>query len=210
MSATVDANAVAARVQQLPGLIHDLRQPTCAVLLLAEAAELEDDVAALRRRLRQIRSEAVWLNHLIEASCDGDELRMLDLREVITDCVDRVDVVSGARIQADDVTATHVVAPPVGLRRALTNVVANAARAAGPCGRVFVRVDARDDVVVHVIDDGPGFGYLPVEHGAGLCIARAALASFGARLEVGCDPGGGSRVSLVLTQRSDISQASRE
>ena len=198
------------RVQQMPGLIHDLRQPVSAILLLAEAADLgEVDLAAIRRRLRQIRSEAVWLSHLVEASWDGDDLRLIDLGEVVTDCVDRVDVVSEARFQVEDVPATFVHAPPVGLRRALTNVVHNAARAAGRCGEVRVRVEAAAEVTIHVIDDGPGFGHLPVEHGAGLCIARAALDRFGGRLEVNGGPGGGSRVSLVLARRNGTSTKRR-
>jgi signal transduction histidine kinase len=194
----------------LPELFHDLREPISAILLLAEVAEIAEidagDAAAIRRRLRQIRSEATWLHHLAEASCDGDELRLLDLAEVVADCVERVAITSKARIVVDDIPATYVPAPPVGLRQALTNIICNAARAAGHGGEVCIRLDVEDEVVIHVIDDGPGFGHLPVLHGDGLGIARSSLARFGGRLELASGPDGGTCVSLVLAQRSGVSQ----
>src|SRR4051812_13856897 len=173
-----------------PDLLHDLRQPTSAILLLAAASELEvDDAAAVRRRLRQIRAEAVWLSHLIESTCDHDEPRPLELADVVADCVERVDVTSEARILATELPSAHVVAAPLRLRRALSNILCNAARAAGPDGEVHVRVEIDDQVVIHVTDDGPGFGHLPVVHGEGLGIARAAMACMGGRLEVADHPG---------------------
>jgi K+-sensing histidine kinase KdpD len=192
----------------LSELLHDLRQPTSAIVLLAGSAELEeDDPAAIVRRLRQIRAEAVWLSHLVESSCDGDEPRVVDVREVVNDCVDRVDVVCPARVLATDVPTVYTVAAPVGLRRALTNIISNAARAAGPRGEVQVRVAANDDVVIQVTDDGPGFGHLPVMHGAGLKIARDALAGFGGRLEITPGSDDGSCVSLVLERGSGSQRA---
>ncbi len=52
-------------------------------------------------------------------------------------------------------------ASPALLWRVLTNVVDNAARAAGPSGRVGVTVGsgrAAPRAAIEVIDDGPGFG----------------------------------------------------
>lgn len=191
---------------RLPELFHDLREPISAILLLAEVAETDTgDPEATRHRLRQIRSEVTWLHHLAEATSHGDELRLLDLSEVVADCVERVSITSKARIVADDVPATYVPAPPVGLRQALTNIICNAARAAGAGGEVRIRLDVEDDVVIHVIDDGPGFGHLPVLHGDGLGIARSSLARFGGRLELTSGPDGGTCVSLVLAQSSGAS-----
>lgn len=190
----------------LPELFHDLRQPITAILLLAEAAEIDtDDPETIRRRLRQIRSEATWLSHLAEATRHGDGLRMLDLTEVVADCIERVSITSKARIVTDDVPEVHVPAPPVGLRQALTNIICNASRAAGLGGEVHIWVAVEDDVVViHVTDDGPGFGRLPVLHGDGLGIARSALARFGGRLEITSCPSVGTCVSLVLSQCGDV------
>jgi signal transduction histidine kinase len=189
---------------RLPELLHDVRQPVSAILLLAEASACDpDDPAVVRRRLRQIRAEALWLSHLVESVSDGDELRLVNLAEVIVDCIDRVAAASDATIRVHDVPDLRVPASPVGLRRALTNIVSNAARAVAPHGEVHVRVDVGDDVVIRVIDDGPGFGTLPVVHGDGLGIARASLGRFGGRLEIAGRSDGRTCVSLVLGRCRD-------
>jgi signal transduction histidine kinase len=192
---------------RLPELFHDLRQPITAILLLAEAAEGDsDNPEMIRRRLRQIRSEATWLNHLAEATRQGDGLRMLDLTEVVVDCVERTSITSAAHIVTEDVPVAHVLAPPVGLRQALTNIICNASRAAGAGGEVRVWVDVVEgDVIIHVSDDGPGFGRLPVVHGDGLGIARAALARFGGKLEITTCSTVGTCVSLVLSSCGEAS-----
>jgi signal transduction histidine kinase len=51
---------------------------------------------------------------------------------------------------------------PAALWRAVANVVDNAVRAAGPDGRVEISIhDRPPQVVIEVVDDGPGFGNAP-------------------------------------------------
>ncbi len=87
-----------------------------------------------------------------------------------------------------------VEASPALLWRVLTNVVDNAARAAGPYGRVGVTVSAVDDqAAVDVIDDGPGFGQGPPGAASlGLGVVTTLLESCGGALEIRA-PGIGRR-----------------
>ena len=79
-----------------------------------------------------------------------------------------------------------VEASPALLWRVLTNVVDNAARAAGANGRVGVAVSAEGDLaMLDVIDDGPGFGQGPPGAASlGLGVVTTLLESCGGTLEI--------------------------
>lgn len=197
---TAPSGAAAATSSPESELCHDLREPVGAILLLASVAEMEvRGNEPVRRRMRQITSEAKWLATLIDSQFTGDAARPVDVRMTVHDCVQRVALASSADITVsgdDGVTAS---AAPVQLARALTNVVANAARAVGPGGHVDVRVtDLGYAVSVDVVDDGPGLGRLPRGHGLGLGITRKALASFGGDIELSPVEGGGTSVRMNL------------
>jgi signal transduction histidine kinase len=181
-------------------LCHDLREPAAAIVMLADAADLESaDPLAVRRRLRQILSQARWLATLVESSVEGDEPRLVDLGRLVHDCLEHVASLGLASVRVEAGIGPLVEAPPTALRRAVANVVANAARAAGPDGELVVRiVDRGDSLVVEVEDDGPGFGCIPTAHGLGLQITEAALRSMGGGLEISRAPSGGARVGLRI------------
>jgi signal transduction histidine kinase len=191
-------------------LLHDVRGTVSAILLLGVAAEHETaDQDVVTQRLRGIVSEARWLVTLLDSEWGDDEPRAVDVDEAVRDCVERVRLQTHAAIEVEMETEGSVVVatPPVGLQRAVTNVVANAARAAGPAGHVVVRTHAGDeDVVVEVVDDGPGFGNVPIQHGLGLGITREAMAAAGGAVEVSDAPDGGTRVCLQLPRRALVGQ----
>jgi signal transduction histidine kinase len=84
-------------------------------------------------------------------------------------------------------------------RRIISNLLSNAARAAGPSGAVTVTVArARDRAEVTVEDTGPGFGKIPEGTGLGLDIIAHSLARCRGRLEYGRGGAGGVRASLRL------------
>ena len=91
-------------------------------------------------------------------------------------------------------------ASPALLWRVLTNVVDNAARAAGPDGRVGVSVAARgDQAVLDVIDDGPGFGQGPPGAASlGLGVVTTLLESCGGALEIRAPDSGGAHVRITV------------
>jgi signal transduction histidine kinase len=181
-------------------LLHDVRGTVGAILLLGAAAEHEvADRDVVARRLREIMSQTRWLVSLLESQWDDDAPRPVDVAQAVHDCAERVRLQSHAAIVVESEGAVEVTVPPVGLQRAVTNVVANAARAAGPAGNVLVRTHESDrDVVVEVLDDGPGFGQVPIEHGLGLGITRDAMAAAGGAIEIEDRPDGGTRVCLRL------------
>jgi signal transduction histidine kinase len=96
-----------------------------------------------------------------------------------------------------------VEASPALLWRVLTNVVDNAARAAGPDGRVGVTVSAGDDqAVLDVIDDGPGFGQGPPGAASlGLGVVTTLLESCGGALEISAPESGGAHVRIAVPVR---------
>ena len=75
------------------------------------------------------------------------------------------------------------------LWRVLTNVVDNAARAAGPAGRVEITVGRLAEppprAVLEVLDNGPGFGHGPPGAASlGLGVVTTLLDSCGGSMEV--------------------------
>jgi signal transduction histidine kinase len=96
-----------------------------------------------------------------------------------------------------------VEASPALLWRVLTNVVDNAARAAGPYGRVGVTVSAvGDQAVLDVIDDGPGFGQGPPGAASlGLGVVTSLLESCGGALEIRAPESGGAHVRIMVPVR---------
>ena len=93
-----------------------------------------------------------------------------------------------------------VEASPALLWRVLTNVVDNAARAAGAFGRVGVTVSSRSDrAAVDVIDDGPGFGQGPPGVASlGLGVVTTLLESCGGTLEIRAPEAGGAHVRVIV------------
>jgi len=167
-------------VQQLRETFHDLRQPVANMMALAAAALTEEDLpAAAQHRLKQITEQAEWLSDMIH-DCLTTQQREepYEIGKPRRDLADMARVV-GEVIEAECLTwpgDIKLVAPdgpvwcmvdPVLLRRAVSNVLDNAARAAGPTGTVFVEIQRYDDgVMLAVEDNGPGFGEIP--SGAGL------------------------------------------
>ncbi len=96
-----------------------------------------------------------------------------------------------------------VEASPALLWRVLTNVVDNAARAAGAHGRVGVTVSARgEQALLDVIDDGPGFGQGPPGAASlGLGVVTTLLESCGGSLEIRAPATGGAHVRIVVPVR---------
>lgn len=194
----------ARREKRQAQLLHDVRGTVGAIMILGAAAELDaDDRDVVCRRLREIVGEARWLVALLDSEWADDEPRPVDVDEAVRESVERVRLQTHATIDIESDGPALVSVQPVGLQRAVTNVVANAARAAGPTGHVVVRThEGRDEVVVEVLDDGPGFGHVPIEHGLGLGITREAMAAAGGAVEIGDAPDGGTCVCLRLPRRA--------
>ncbi len=199
-------------VQRLRETFHDMRQPVAATLALAAAALTEPDLpAAARGRLEQIIGQAEWLADMIQGCLaaqgqeEPDEIDKPDLG-----CADIVRVVSEIIAAAcltwpGDVTLASPAGPvwcmlhPVLLHRAVSNVLDNATRAAGPTGTVTVEIQQCEDAVMFAVEDnGPGFGKIPSGASLGLSAVARTVVKYGGRMECSCGGRGGARVSLWL------------
>jgi K+-sensing histidine kinase KdpD len=200
-------------VQQLRETFHDMRQPVANTMALAAAALTEPALPAVARdRLQQIVEQAEWLADMIHSCLVAHQQEAPDdIEKPGHDLADIVHVV-GEVIAAEcltwpgDVSLTAPAGPvwcqfdPMLLRRAVSNVLDNAMRAAGPTGTVSVGIHQRDGVVLLAVEDnGPGFGEIPGGAGLGLSAVARNVIKYGGRMEYACGTRGGARVSLWLT-----------
>jgi K+-sensing histidine kinase KdpD len=207
---TIKVENKADMVQQLRETFHDLRQPVASTMALAAAALTEPDLpTAAQHRLEQIIEQAEWLSDMIRNCLTTHQWEEpYEIGKPRRDLADMVQVV-GEVIEAECLTwpgDMKLVAPdgpvwcmvdPVLLRRAVSNVLDNAARAAGPTGTVCVEIQRCDDAVMLAVEDnGPGFGEIPSGAGLGLTAVARNVIKHGGRIEYRCGVRGGARVSL--------------
>lgn len=197
-------------VASVRGLLHDLEHGLATLVSLVEVVRGDAGLSAASAvQLHRARIELGMLFSLIGNWVDGSPVAgdEVDVRALAGDVAQLAEVEHAVRVDllpGDEVRLAINVAP---VWRVLANLVDNAARAAGPAGRVEVAVDgAADEVVVEVSDTGPGFG--PAEDGlsgvrsTGLRVVTSLLDAVGGRLEVGEGFANGTRVRAVFPRRA--------
>lgn len=209
---SIEVENKADMVQQLRETFHDMRQPVANTMALAAAALTVPALPAVARdRLEQIIEQAEWLADMIHDCLVAQQQEEPDdFEKPGHDLADLVHVVDEA-IAAEcltwpgEVTMTAPAGPvwcmfhPVLLRRAVSNVLDNAVRAAGPTGTVSVEIQQHDDTIMLAVEDsGPGFGEIPSGAGLGLSAVARNVIRYGGRMEYGCGERGGARVRLWL------------
>lgn len=187
------------------GLLHDLGHQMTTLSYLVEAVRGE---AALPEdsgfRMELLSMEMSRLQDIIAREIPGSRdlsaVASLDLQSLAGQVAQLADV-AHERLEVLLRPGPEVVvqASPALLWRVLTNVVDNAARAAGPGGTVEISVGWERDAVIEVTDDGPGFGKGPPGTASlGLPVVRSLLESCGGRIEMAAPQAGGTRVSVFL------------
>jgi len=183
-----------------------MRQPVATIIAMAEAALSNDEIPlGVRRRLGQVMDQAEWLGemlrHLIEPAANGTaEGEFLDLVHLARDVV-QIEMVTYPGDLALQWGGGNmcVAGNGVELRRAITNLLSNATRAAGPEGKVAVQVRRAGGRVLLTVDDsGPGFGLIHRNVGLGLLAVAHGQASYGGSLEIGRSQMGGVQAVLAL------------
>lgn len=167
-----------------------------ALVSLVEAAPLKRP--AVLGHLEQIRREMEWMKTTVLNLHAGSE-KTVDVGEVASqvwaataDCV-----TCAFRLVREGRAMARV--DEGDLRRSVRNLVANAVRAAGPAGRVELRVyPDGGTIVIEVADDGPGFGNIPPQQGLGLITVRRFAAAVDGRLTVGTSSLGGALLRLEV------------
>ena len=187
--------------QELPEpvrLCHDLRQYVAAGRLLSdlpEGSELD-----LPERMRAVARVFAAMEDLIAGELGvTTQPWVIDLVNVVEDCVSIARLGSSATIHTDLEGPAHSCADPKLMRSAVMNVLDNATRAAGSDGRVDVRIVRRpEENWVEVADTGPGFARIAPVTGHGMSIIDRAIRGAHGRLEIASGPGPGTTVRLRI------------
>ena len=194
-------------VDTVRALCHDLRQPLAAIRLLAGC-----EGGDVRRRMDGILDQAQWLSDMVEAVIGGaadDPPVSVDVADLAFRCVLRARPASTCAIGFVGSDQTMSFAAPVALGRAVSCVLDNAIRAAGPQGRVAVEVTGTESqVTVRIIDDGPGLGQVPANNSLGLTITRALVSACGGGFELRPGTAGGMVAQIVLPAMDSRAMAS--
>lgn len=218
----------AVKTAVLRAVSHDLRSPLTAIrvaggtlrrsppgLSASDREALLDTVCGEAERLERIVSDLLDLSRLearaVEPQreiCPLDEL-LGRVRVQLGEADARVDIVLADNLPAVEVDVGQ-------LERVLANLIDNALKFSPPDERVAVRVTAtRKDVLVRVIDHGPGIPQGELEHvfeafrsastggdrrgsGLGLAIARGFAEANGGRLWAESRPGQGATFVVAL------------
>jgi signal transduction histidine kinase len=180
---------------------HDLRQHVAAGLLLSQVVKNGNLDNEAHVRLATIHTLFDDIKQLINAEVGepGPRRNELDLDEIVRDCVRIARVRPNLEIETRFAPSAIAYGDPTLMRRALTNLLDNAARAAGERGRVAVVVrESGDESVIEVIDNGVGFGRAPRGSGQGMSVVAMALHTCHGRLEIVSGPAPGTTVRLVM------------
>ncbi|MTD55143.1 sensor histidine kinase [Amycolatopsis pithecellobii] len=144
----------------LRALIHDIGHAVAAASYLVDAALSEDVTeASARRKLELVRAQTRALTTLIEQALQpavGGE--PVAVRSLLAQLTEQADATGPARVTL--VGGPEPVTDLDGgvLWRILSNLIGNAARAAGSGGTVSVAITEVSPIVVEIADDGPGIG----------------------------------------------------
>lgn len=154
---------LAALGEMSAGIAHEFRNATAAILGYARLAGAAEEPEARSRHLARLRTEAehvarVTGDFLLFARPERVEAGPVDLAALAEEVAEEARATSPGltvEVASDPIVLT---ADGALLRRALGNLVRNAAEAAGPEGRVSVRGERAPDgtVLLAVEDSGPG------------------------------------------------------
>lgn len=173
----------ATSVDTVRALCHDLRQPLAAIQLLAGA-----EGGDVRHRLDLILDQVRWLSQMVEGvigEAAEDQPVNVDVADLASHAVLRAQPTATCHIGFVGTDRAIATASPIALSRAISCLLDNGVRAAGPHGQVTVEVRHDDaGIAILVIDDGPGLGHVPANHSLGLTITRALVSACGGAFEL--------------------------
>ena len=198
MGVLVVSQSLSVEGERIHALCHDLRQHLAAGLMLA-AERPGDELLPpeVRRRLERIEDQLRAVTEVLSAET-SPERRAVDLSELAEECARTTEAAHGVVVEVRPEAWPVIRIEPGAVRRAITNLLDNAARAsASGTVHVTVRIEA-GEAVLEIDDDGAGFGLIPSGSGVGLAQVRAAAAANGGRLELGTSRLGGTLFRLLL------------
>ena len=207
-------------------LLHDLAQPVAAMGALLAASRQHDAPPEVGVRLHRMDELVKWMAELLSDWSSRSIPRLglvpvggppvmtrgsrsdpgwCHVDEVVDGAVDAAAAAFAGRIRYRRSPRVTVAVSPVALRRAVGNLLDNAAHAAGAGGSVELTVRVKGgSALVDVEDDGPGFGGVGTRTGVGLAVVTDVVASCGGTLELGGSGLGGARVRLAVPLASPV------
>jgi signal transduction histidine kinase len=190
------------------GLLHDLGHQLMTLSLLAESVGADEELTAESRgRMELIQRELSRAIAMITDYVAAEESGYTASGPGPVEMRDLAVQIARLAELAHDSTVRVLPGPPVVVRRSplvlwrvLSNIIDNAARAAGRDGCVEISVRQEIDTIVDVFDDGPGLGDSPGGlAGLGLAVVHRLLEGAGGRLEIEIGVDGGTRARIVLS-----------
>ncbi len=202
------------RDQLVAAISHDLRTPVTRLRLRAEFVDDSEQRARMLADLDDIEAMTQSVLAFASDSAQPEVRETIDLISLLESlCSDMPDV--RLDLAPDLPPRLKCLAGPVGLRRAIANLVENAVKY-GHCARVSLVVDAAAIRIV-IDDDGPGIPESEMEAvfrpfrrletsrnretggtGLGLTIARTVARAHGGDVVLTNRPQGGLRAEIVL------------
>jgi signal transduction histidine kinase len=189
---------------KIRGLLHDLGHQLMTLELLADSVRGDTALFAdSRQRMELLMQEMLRIADIIADSvptnAPPEAPGQTDVRVLAND-------VAQLASFAYDTTVTVVPGQPAAVQmsaslmwRVLANLVDNAVHAAGPGGRVDIRIENDLGTVLEVTDNGPGFwAGRPGAAGLGLTVVRQLLRTADGQLDVTEAPNGGARIRVTF------------
>jgi signal transduction histidine kinase len=195
----------------MQGLLHDLGHQLLTLSLLAEPLRRDASLSARsRHRMELVRRETIRALDMVTNAVsapgpDGylDRDDQADVRALAGQVAQLSALAYSAEIRLLPGPPAKLPGGATMLWRVLTNLVDNAARAAGPHGHVRISVarGRAGDVVVEVRDDGPGLTEGPAGlAGLGLSVVDGLLRESGGGMATAPAPGGGTSVRATFSR----------
>lgn len=202
------------RTRMLAAISHDLRTPLTSLRLRAEFIEDEELRAKVLKTLEEMQAMTEATLAFAREDAQAEESRVVDMDSLVDSlCEDLAE--TGLEIDCDAASGVSMPVRSASLRRALANLIQNAA-AYGERARVRVtRAERRLRITVE--DDGPGIAsadrkrvfepFVRLEAsrnretggiGLGLAIARTLIHAHGGEITLSDADGGGLRVTVDL------------
>lgn len=205
--------AMESRMRLVAAAGHDLRTPMTRMRLRAEFIA-EEERAAWLNDLDELDAIADSAIRLVKEEGAGEDRRQVDLDKLVRETASEL-AAAELPVELGQIVPAAVTAGPLALRRALRNLIINAATHGGGA-QVRLEAEAGDARVI-IEDDGPGIpdeliprvfepffrvnpGRTQTTKGAGLglAIAKEIIERFADSIEIGNRPEGGLRQVVRL------------
>nr|WP_093026690.1 ATP-binding protein [Ruegeria marina] len=207
---------VADRTRIIAAVSHDLRSPLTAMRCDAELVEDEVIRESLIASIDEMQTMAEATLNFAEGLAGREPSEIVDLDDWLQTLARDM----ATPFELTDGPSMKVRIHPLALRRAVRNLAENAVRYAGGATVSWHR--AGDDMVIEVIDEGPGIPDEELEevfapfhrleasrsletggHGLGLAIARAIVRGHGGDIRLENRPEGGLKASIFIPLDED-------